>query len=267
MITLREMTDAALRDFANVGALTGAECDVDRIKIEVLNKPHKPSGLPTGRMAVYCFFFNGQALKIGIAGPNSDARYRSQHYNPNSAGSNLAKSILAYPSKIGIAPLHISFVGNWIKEHTDRINILLPSSYGKPMLSMLETFLHARWKIGGGKSRGYPLPVAFAIRAAQLPLSQILVHPCVIFAWMMPKRLPMERTSDRLKGSRNFRPIPSDLGGEKRGRPRVAGSDGGRGFLVTVPRPRAGMPVVTRTGMQAQRAELRPVKRHVTPRP
>jgi len=146
MITLREMTDAALRDFANVSALTGAECDVDRAKIEALNKPHKPSGLPTGRMAVYCFFFNGQALKIGIAGPNSDARYRSQHYNPNSAGSNLAKSILAYPSKIGIAPLHISFVGNWIKEHTDRINILLPSSYGKPMLSMLETFLHARWK-------------------------------------------------------------------------------------------------------------------------
>jgi hypothetical protein len=142
---LGEMTESAIRDFANVSALTGAECDIGKIKIEVLNKPHKPSGLPTGKMAVYCFFLNGQALKIGIAGPNSDARYRSQHYNPNSAGSNLAKSILAYPSKIWIAPLHASLAGSWIKENADRINILLPSSFGKPTLSMLETFLHSRW--------------------------------------------------------------------------------------------------------------------------
>ncbi|WFU52341.1 hypothetical protein QA639_21785 [Bradyrhizobium pachyrhizi] len=143
---LGEMTTAALSDFANVSALAGTECDLTKIKVEVLNKPHKPSGLPTGRMAVYCFFLDGRALKVGIAGPNSGPRYLSQHYNPNSAGSNLAKSILAYPSKIGIAPLHTNFVGTWIKEHTDRINILLPDSFGKPILSMLETFLHARWK-------------------------------------------------------------------------------------------------------------------------
>jgi hypothetical protein len=143
---LGEMTAAALSDFANVGALAGTECDLSKIKVEVVNKPHRPSGLPTGKMAVYCFFLNGQALKIGIAGSNSSPRYLSQHYRPNSAGSNLAKSILAYPSKIGIAPLHTNFVGTWIKEHTDRINILLPDSFGKPILSMLESFLHARWK-------------------------------------------------------------------------------------------------------------------------
>jgi hypothetical protein len=85
-------------------------------------------------------------LKIGIAGPNSSPRSLSQHYDPNSAGSNLAKSILAYPSKIGIAQLHTNFVGSWIKEHTERINILLPDSLGQPILSMLESFLHARWK-------------------------------------------------------------------------------------------------------------------------
>jgi hypothetical protein len=133
---LGEMAAVALRDFASVGALTGSACDLSKIRVEVLNKPHKPSGLPTGKMAVYCFFFNGDALKVGIAGPNSDARYRSQHYNPNSANSNLAKSILAYPGKIGIS----------IKEHTDRINILLPDFFGKPILSMLESFLQARWK-------------------------------------------------------------------------------------------------------------------------
>src|SRR3984893_7794355 len=96
---LGEMTSAALSDFANVAALAGTECDLSKIRVEVLNKPHKPSGLPTGRMAVYCFFLNGQALKVGIAGPNSDARYRSQHYNPNSAQSTLARSILRYPRR------------------------------------------------------------------------------------------------------------------------------------------------------------------------
>src|SRR5260370_14021837 len=154
---LGEMTTAALRDFANVGTLAGTECDLSKIRVEILNKPHKPSGLPTGKMAVYCFFLNGQALKVGITGPNRDARYRSQHYNPNSAGSNLAKSILTYPSKIGIAPLHTNFVGTWIKEHTDRINILLPDSFGRRILSMLETFLHARWKpIYEGREIGTP---------------------------------------------------------------------------------------------------------------
>lgn len=137
---LGEMTVAALSDFANVGALAGTECDLSKIRVEVLDKPHKPSGLPTGTMAVYCFFLNGQALKIGIAGPSSGPRYLSQHYNPNSAGSNLAKSISAHPTKIGIPPLHTNFVGIWIKEHTDRINILFPATFGKPMLSMLETF-------------------------------------------------------------------------------------------------------------------------------
>ncbi|MHC2250057.1 hypothetical protein [Bradyrhizobium elkanii] len=143
---LGEMTTAALRDFAKVGALAENEFELSKIKVEILDRPHRPSGLPTGRMAVYCFFLDGQALKIGIAGPNSGPRYLSQHYNPNSAGSNLAKSILTYPSKIGVAPLHTNFVGTWIKEHTDRINILLPDSFGRPILSMLETFLQARWK-------------------------------------------------------------------------------------------------------------------------
>jgi hypothetical protein len=50
-------------------------------------------------MAVYCFFLDGRALKIGIAGPNSDARFRSQHYNLNSARSTLAGSIFKYPTK------------------------------------------------------------------------------------------------------------------------------------------------------------------------
>ncbi len=52
---LGEMTTAALRDFANVGTLAGTECDLSKIRIEILNKPHKPSGPPTGKMAGLLF--------------------------------------------------------------------------------------------------------------------------------------------------------------------------------------------------------------------
>ena len=143
---LAKMAVTALSDFARVAVRMGVECDVNKIMVDIALKPHRPRGLPTGRMAVYCFLLNGRALKIGKAGPNSDARYRSQHYNPNSAGSTLAGSILKHPSKIGIASVPADSVGNWIKVHTDRINLLLPTSYGKPMLSELESFLHTRWR-------------------------------------------------------------------------------------------------------------------------
>jgi hypothetical protein len=139
-------SEIALRDFAKVSTLT--ECDITKIKIDLAPKPHKRSGLPKERMAVYCFFLSGKALKIGIAGPNSDARFRSQHYNPNSVGSNLAKSILTRPERMGIPLPSLSpdTVGGWIMTYTDRLNFLLPASYGKPTLSQLEVFLHARWK-------------------------------------------------------------------------------------------------------------------------
>jgi hypothetical protein len=145
---LAEMVATALNDFAEEVRIAGGEYDVNKVIIDIRVKPHRPSGLPLGKIAIYCFFLDGQALKIGLVGPNSDARYRSQHYNENSVSSNVARSIRKHPSKIGVDPaifLAIS-VGDWIKTHTDRINILLPARYGKTMLSRLETFLHMRWK-------------------------------------------------------------------------------------------------------------------------
>jgi hypothetical protein len=144
--SLAEMAAAALNDFARAATIAGAECDVNKIMVDIVPKPHKPGGLPIGRMAVYCFMLNRQALKIGIAGPKSGARYRSQHYNPYSAQSTLAGSILKHPRRIGLVTVPASSVGDWIKARTDRINFLLPASYGKPMLSRLESFLHTRWK-------------------------------------------------------------------------------------------------------------------------
>jgi hypothetical protein len=97
-------------------------------------------------MAAYCFFLNGHALKIGIAGPKSDARFRSQHYGATRANSTLAGSLLKHPGKVGITPILGDAIGDWIKANTDRINLLLPASYGRAMLSQLEAFLHGRWK-------------------------------------------------------------------------------------------------------------------------
>jgi hypothetical protein len=144
--TLLALGEAALNDFETMVGEAALKCDVSKIAIDVAHKPHWPSGLPDGRMAVYCFFLNGQALKIGIAGPNSDARYRSQHYNPNSAQSTLAKSLMAQPDKAGIQVPRSNFVGDWIKANTDRINFLLPISLDRVVLLHLERFLHGRWQ-------------------------------------------------------------------------------------------------------------------------
>jgi hypothetical protein len=83
---------------------------------------------------------------VGKVGPNSNARYTSQHYLPNSARSNLARSILLKPAKIGAVGVASLSIGDWIKQHVDRVNLLAPASLGDPMLSLLESFLHVRWK-------------------------------------------------------------------------------------------------------------------------
>jgi len=38
--------------------------------------------------------FDNQWLKIGVISPNSNARYVSHHYNPNSARSTLTMALL-----------------------------------------------------------------------------------------------------------------------------------------------------------------------------
>src|SRR5207244_8735831 len=71
---------------------------------EVLLAPHYPRGLPAGKCAVYVFSLCESAgkscpegpnrvLKVGNVGPNSNARFLSQHYNMNSSVSYLAQCI------------------------------------------------------------------------------------------------------------------------------------------------------------------------------
>ena len=81
---------------------------------------------------------------VGKVGPNSKARYTSQHYNPKSSNSNLAKSILKEKENLGLAHLDEANVGAWIKKETDRTNLLLDATIGIPILSFLESFLQCR---------------------------------------------------------------------------------------------------------------------------
>ena len=141
---LDDLITNALKDFAQVATLAHATVPLDQIRIEVLRKPHKAKTLPLGKMAVYSFFLNERAHKVGKAGPNSGPRFTYQHY-AGSAISTLSGSILSNQGKVGAAGLDSKTAGEWIKANTDRIDLLVPVSFGTPVLSLLEAFLHVRW--------------------------------------------------------------------------------------------------------------------------
>lgn len=139
--------ETVIEDFGAVADLAGVLLTTDDIVIEKLPAPHvPPSRLPPGKMAVYVFSKGDEFLKVGKVGPNSGPRYTSQHYNPGSAMSTLAGSILADKSVLGIDDIDESNIGDWIKDQVDRVNLLLDARVGVHVLSLLETFLQCRLK-------------------------------------------------------------------------------------------------------------------------
>jgi hypothetical protein len=136
--------ETALGDFIEVCKLAGAIVKSDDISAIFSPAPHAPTGLPKGMMAAYGFYHDKRWLKIGIVGPNSNARFRSQHYLPHSSKSNLAQSLLKDSSTSSFIEVHM--VGEWIKANCHRMNILLRDSLDLSLLRLLEAFLHARLK-------------------------------------------------------------------------------------------------------------------------
>jgi hypothetical protein len=139
-----------IRDFVQVANLSGFAIDAEAIDHEVLPAPHQPHSLPGGQQVVYVFSLPAPGtvvLKVGKAGPRSSARFLSQHYNPSSSRSNLAKSLLRHREtwpQLGITSLDEATVGEWIKTHTDRDHFFLDASHSKFLLNLLEAFLHGR---------------------------------------------------------------------------------------------------------------------------
>lgn len=145
MMTLGDLN--ALRDdFRKVARLADVVLPASALLIERLPAPHKPPSLPKGKMAVYVFFWKCQCLKVGKAGPKSQARYTSQPYIAASSNSNLAKSLVAHHQKLGLSGISESNVGDWIKTNVDRVNFLLSDEFGIPVLTLLESFLQCSLK-------------------------------------------------------------------------------------------------------------------------
>ena len=132
-----------LDDFVRVARLAHVPVERNAIRIEILRKPHAPSRLPKGRMAVYVFSDRDRVLKVGKAGPRSQARYSSQHYT-GSADSTLSGSLLADPDMVSRHGLDPHTVSNWIRQNTDRVNFTLAAQAGPFVLALLETFVQCR---------------------------------------------------------------------------------------------------------------------------
>jgi len=115
---------------------------LDERNYEIIDRgvPHNPAGLPRGKMGIYTFWHEGRFLKIGKAGANSDARFRSQHYGFN-APSTLAKSIMNDSEMLSLG-INETNVGEWIKNNCRRVDVLIDVSAGIFALEMVEAILH-----------------------------------------------------------------------------------------------------------------------------
>jgi hypothetical protein len=135
--------DTILSDFRKVLSLAGVDCALIDFDLVDRGCPHTSAALPCGKMAIYIFMDEMRTLKVGKVGPNSNARFQTQHYLPGSSKSNLAKSLLD-DEEGPCRDLQADEIGPWIKKHLRRIDILVDAKAGIPVLNLFEGFLHCR---------------------------------------------------------------------------------------------------------------------------
>lgn len=141
----RNEMEQALDAFITVAELAGESISLDELQVDFCSAPHKPpSSLPIGEMAIYAFWSNDEWLKIGQVGPNSAARYISQHYSIRSSRSNLARSISNDIRMRDVTGFESQNSGQWIRTTACRVNILMSADRRRELLSLLEVFLHVR---------------------------------------------------------------------------------------------------------------------------
>lgn len=128
-----------------VSSILGKPIDKGKYKIIDRGIPHQPKNLSHNMLGIYTFYYEGKFMKIGKAGVNSKARFLSQHYNPRSAQSNLAASILS-DSRMQGKGLNENNIGDWIKNNCRRIDILFDSDLGIFTLGLIESALHYKYE-------------------------------------------------------------------------------------------------------------------------
>jgi hypothetical protein len=140
-------------------AMKGLSLTCGEIQHELQPAPHKPHRLSAGKCAVYVFSLSPRwaqrcpaaarrVLKVGKVGPNSNARFQSQHYEPKRAGSTLAGALVTSRvlwQYLGITELKSEQAGEWIRDNTDRDNFYLDSK-DNDILGHFEKYI--RGKLG-----------------------------------------------------------------------------------------------------------------------
>lgn len=145
-----ELVDA----FVEAAHLAGVKIERREVRSEVFPAPHRrPSSLPAGAQAIYSFLFGDACLKVGKAGPKTQARFTSQHYGGN-APSTLAQSIIRDKSPLlrlvqsgarrEIEELTIASAGHWIEQNTVRFHIFLPAAAPSCALALAEAFAQCK---------------------------------------------------------------------------------------------------------------------------
>lgn len=135
------ITQQDIIELCNSAANTGFNVNPNTLTLLQWNagiQTHIPLSLPANSAAVYIFKWNDNYLKVGKVNSNSNARYQSQHYNPDSSKSNLSKSLLSDTEFQTI--LGNGNVGEWLKANTTRFNIIIPSILGKNFIHFAEAF-------------------------------------------------------------------------------------------------------------------------------
>ncbi len=146
--------DEMIQAFLQVAQLARVPLHPLDLRHKLLPARHRPpTELPPGFQAVYAFLLCDRCLKVGKAGPKTQARFTSQHYGMN-APSTLAKSILAHRQRLAdvlepeqrseVERLDNETAGAWIKQNTTRLHFFLPISTGPLALSLLEAFVQCR---------------------------------------------------------------------------------------------------------------------------
>ncbi len=136
-----------LTDFLSTAEHGQIEIAPDSITIELQPKPHtRPKQLPEGKMAVYVFSTDTEILKVGKVNTGSENRYRHHHYNPQGAGSTLAKSLMEDENIPAMFRPDKKTVSDLIMEHTDRANFLLDAELGFFVLNLFEAYIQCRLK-------------------------------------------------------------------------------------------------------------------------
>lgn len=135
--------DFFLADFSRAVRLAIPDFDAGGISFrECIG--HDIGPLPKGRSYVYLFWTpdGDRYLKIGKAGPNSQARIY-QHYSLDNAGSSLARSIRDAPDRVGLAT-GPQDPREWIHRNTRHFLFIMPDG-DRFTRNFLEAFLHLKF--------------------------------------------------------------------------------------------------------------------------